>query len=499
VTKGRFKRGKRAGGEPVLTLTLESKQIPWDEVPFKKAEAKNGEFDALARHLQSLKVTFSLGIKGDYLLFGVTAALADLDKLGGEGKKLVECKELAPMAKHATERVTMINYASAAYNTKLLDAYDLTDTVGFVKRLMGKSELPAPRRKVLEQDLDDLAARVKKGKPAGGALVGVSYLTADGWESYLYEQGDHSALKGKRLELLDHFGGSPVLAAGTLVPSSKMMYMQLVGQVRSLFSTFATFAIFRGAIDGMESSGVSKEVAGILQKLIETTSKQLLPALRDGEMGVVLDARWKSKKWWSESPAFTKPLPMLEAGLLLGVQDAEKFTQAMKDYRLTLKEGVEKLPERERAGFPFTFGAPEMEKTKAGTLYLYPLPESAGLDRQFKPTGGVGKSVAVFTLSRSHTERLLTPTPLKSKPPTGRKDLLGFAHFDFPALLDAVVPWAEAMPEVAPPESKEGVRKYVKDLLAALELLKAFQGFSSATYLDGDILVTHSQVNCKDR
>jgi hypothetical protein len=500
VTRGRFKVANRASGEKVLTLTLESKQIPWDEVPFDKAEAKAGEFAALAKHLKGLQVTFSLGVKGDYLLLGMTGDLAGLDNLGGKGRKLVDAKELAPLARHARERVTGISYASAAYNTRLLDAYDLADGVAFTKRLVNRSELSAARRKELEKDLDAAAAQVRKWKPASGATVGVSYLTRNGSESYLYEHGDHSALVGKRLGLLEHCGESPIFAAGTMMPASRGFYMQLVGQMRSAFAMVGLVAVARSVEPGSESTKVSKVASEALQKVISTTNQQLLPSLGSGEFGVVIDAKWKSKKWWRDSPDFTRELPMLEAGLLLGLRDADQFARAIKDYRLTFKEVMEKLTEGGKPELPFGFGAPATEKTTAGTLYLYPIPDDAGLDKQFLPTAGLGKSVGVFTLSKEHSRRLLGPAPLQTKGTAlaGKKDVVGFMVFDFPALLEAARPWAEAVPDVVPPENKEEARRFAKQFQSAAELLKAFRGCSSATYVEGGMLVTHGQVICSE-
>jgi hypothetical protein len=500
-TKGRYKKTKRTGGEAVLTLTLESTQLPWDsdENPFRKAEDKPGEFAAVEKLLKSLKVTFSLGIKGDYLMVGISPTLADLDRFGGKGKKLVDRKELEPLAKHAKERVTQVGYVSAAYMNGILGSYTFEGMAERVKRLAVKSELAADRRKELEKDLDDLVVRERKLKPPGGAGVGISYLTDDGMESYGYEYGDNSALAGKRLELLDHYGGTPILAAGALLPASKTLYMQLTGQIRSLIGMVGMTLAFSTARAGEEASTkVPKEVGDFLQKFVATTDRLLLPSLRDGELGIVIDARWKSKQWLKSAPEFSKAVPMAEVGLLLGLADTDKFAKAIKEYRLTIKEGVERLPEREKDNLPFGFGAPEPEKVKGGTLYAYPLPEAAGTDKQVVPTAGLGKTVGVFTSSRGFTERLLTPTPLKSRLPAGRKNLLGFVHFDFHALADAGLPWTEVLPELAPPESRDEVSKVAKQVRTALDLLKAFQGFSSATYLEEGILVTHSRTVCKE-
>jgi hypothetical protein len=193
---------------------------------------------------------------------------------------------------------------------------------------------------------------------------------------------------------------------------------------------------------------------------------------------------------------------MIELGFLIGISDADKFTKAIKEYRLTINQIYEKVQQIGKENIPeFKIPAPEVEEIKGGTIYFYPIPAEAGIDKQFLPNAGVSKTAAVLTLSKGHTQRLLTPTPLKLKsgPLATKKDLVGATYFDFPALLDALVPWLEIAPTLAPAENKEEVTQKSKEALAAIDLLKAFQGSSSATYLEDGILVSHSQVLLQDR
>src|SRR5262249_15332002 len=111
--KGRVKT-TRVGGASFLTVAVDGKMVPWEQVPLDKVEKKQGEFDDLVKKLQTLKLTVALGVRDDYLLFSMGQSTAPLAALGG-GKALADLPELRPLAKHAGERLTSIGYVSKKF------------------------------------------------------------------------------------------------------------------------------------------------------------------------------------------------------------------------------------------------------------------------------------------------------------------------------------------------------------------------------------------------
>jgi hypothetical protein len=208
-----------------------------------------------------------------------------------------------------------------------------------------------------------------------------------------------------------------------------------------------------------------------------------------------------------------KALPMLELGLLVGISDAKGFEKAMTEYRKTLNEMYEKVREAspEKDNIPdFKIPAPEIEKGKAGNLIFYPIPAEFGLDSQVQPVAGIGKNVSVLTLSKKHADRLLVSTPVKIKGLdfSPKKELIGAAILNWPALVDAAVPWVEmgltiqfaAGAEKLGPGKKDkpGPADLMKTFKVAVEVLKCFKGATAATYLEDGKLVTHTQIVVKD-
>ena len=74
----------------------------------------------------------------------------------------------------------------------------------------------------------------------------------------------------------------------------------------------------------------------LFKRLDQVTGTMLLPALADGQVGFVIDAKWTSKQWIKAIPPTEKALPLPEFGIVLGVSNAEQLRKAMTDYRETL-------------------------------------------------------------------------------------------------------------------------------------------------------------------
>src|SRR5205823_10448732 len=97
---------------------------------------------------------------------------------------------------------------------------------------------------------------------------------------------------------------------------------------------------------------------------------------------------------------------------------------------------------------------PQTKKAKGGTVYYYQLPNQAvGLDERIVPNAGLGKQLAVLSLSVEHSERLLAEHPLSAKSPLlaeAKKPLAGAAYCDWAGFVDALAPWADYALQQAP-------------------------------------------------
>jgi hypothetical protein len=91
-----------------------------------------------------------------------------------------------------------------------------------------------------------------------------------------------------------------------------------------------------------------------------------------------------------------------------------------------------------------------------------------------------------------------------------KRDLVDVVHFNWSGLIDAVSPWVElaVRASVSPGDgegvgddkaSKDKVDEIVHQVRVVLDVLKAFQHYTSVTYLEDGMLVMRSQTVIQDR
>jgi hypothetical protein len=494
--KGRSKRQK-VGDDEFLVLTLDGSLVPWDEVKLDKYEEKPGEFAPLIKHLKGMKLTLSLGVRQGYLLFAIGSSPEQIAKFGGAGPKLADRPELKPLAK-ATKPLTAVGYTSARLRQAVATTPE--DVLGFndlAKAGLEKAELPDALRKKIEKDVDSLLQSIAKGIKKPGASVAFSVRTARGWETFDYDYTPRGPgePEPKPLTLLNHLGAEPVLAAmwrsGTTVEDYRAFVKWVV-----LFADDAEQAIVAKSPDAADMvKKFNAEIVPVLKELSDVTEKLWIPSL-DGQQGFVVDAKWASRRWHESMPPADRELPLPELGIVVGVSDPAKLTQALEGYRTTLNKLIAKVRELDPTGSipPVEIPKPKVETNGDKTFAFYPVPAEWGIDKQFQPTGGMTKTVAALALSRGHVDRLLTPLALGT-------DLAPFAdlkrplesafYFHWARVVEAAGPWVGyAMSQIQVPGDRQQAEKVAAKVMA---VLKMFRAYGSVTYREGGATVTHSE------
>jgi hypothetical protein len=513
---GRLRRAN-VGGHSFLTLTLDGSLVPWDEVPFKDFEDKPGEFDPLVKKLKGLKLTISLGVRDGYLLLAVGPSTASLARLGGKGERLADRPEFKPLRKFADRRLTSVGYVSKAFMARLAAANmgNLDGVVEMAKAGLAKAGLPVDKRKAIEKDLADLAGAAKHAVPDVGAGVNFTFWTARGFETYTYDYTKYSDPTGSRpLTLLNHVGGDPILAVVSREQYDPAGYLELVRWIKTAYGH--ADELIKDKLDDEQRKKYEEATRAFLplfKRLDQATGKLLAALGGDGQSALVLDARWTSRQWIDRLPMTDKPLPMLEPAVVFGVGDAAEVRKALAEYRAIANEMIAKVRELAPPGQvpDFQIPEPKVEKRKAGALYSFPLPADWGLDKQVVPTGGLSAKVGVLTLSHAQAERLLTARPLKTDGgplADPKRPLVSAAYFNWPAFVDALTPWVDLAVEKAPlpqpgldadsDEGKKARAEIRKQVRTVLQVLKAYRGSTSASYLEGGVLVTHSESVFRD-
>jgi len=498
---------KRDGG--LLTIELDGGMVPWDDLPWDDEFGKKDDYKDLFDHLKKLTLTLTAGVKGDYLLFAMSSSVKDLDVLEGKGKKLVERAELALIGKHAKEKIASVGYTSKEFVAGAagyggLDWEDLSKGLkGIVEKQVKKEET----KKGLNKDIDELVVELKKWTPGYGAVVNFSYMTSTGYEWYMYDYAKYDHLKGVRTNLFEHVGGDPIYATAFGFKVDGSTYTSLSKLAKAFYGHAEAIYLDSDAPQEQkdEYKKQSKAILPHLDALDKNISKNFVPALKGTSgMGIVIDGKWTSKQWHKEMPEAKKALPMLQPAVLMTVNDTDKFVESMQAFRTIFNDIYKVLREIDpNSGAPeFKIEAPNRTKGKKFTLYTWPAFKDSGLDEQVEMLAGVEKGIGTLAFSKTHAESILSPTKLSLKDGplvAHNKELISGTLLDFPKLADMVLAWADAIPDMAPGDEQkkqaEGVMKQVREVTT---ILKCFQQYQSATYLEGGKLVTHSRAVFKD-
>ena len=505
--KGRVKKEK-IGNAETLIVALDGKMVPWDMLPLDRFEDAPGQYKELMNKLKAMKLTIGLTIRDGFLLLAIGESLDHLAKFGA-GKSLATRPELKPLGKFADKRLTSVSYVSKEFATAVAASKkDIDDMVEMIGTNVLKEKVPAEKLKQIRKDMAGLAKDLKKFVPEPGATLGFSFLNGRGIESYTYHEGKFDETGVRPLTLLDHVGGSPVLAVVGRHTISPQGYEAAVKWLKVGYRHFVDLAVPQmDADEKAEFEKFSKIILPLLERADPVTGRMLLPALADGQVAFVLDAKLRSKQWHQALPETDKPMPMLEPAIILGVSDAALLKQAAGEYRSIINSLIARLHDEKPDQIPkLEIPEPEVKKVKAGSIYSYPLPPELGVDAQIAPSAGLSEKVLAFTISRSHAERLLTSTPLKiSGGPLADRNrpLLGAVYVDCAGLMDALGPWIDfgaraALERFAPAEETDKVNDILKQVQTGLEILKVFRSYSSATYIENGKLVTHGESIIQD-
>jgi hypothetical protein len=511
--KDRFGR-VRVGDTDFLELRLDGKLVPWEEMPFDDFEENPGDFEPLKKHLRTLKMTINIGVKDGYLLFSIGDTNEHLVSLG-KGDLLVNRPEMRKIKEHLSKRVVGIGYTSKEFNSLITGTKeDIDGFVELAEELLPHADLETAVEKRIIEDVEALAKDIKQFVPEPGASVSCSFLTPRGYESYSYDWTQNLSMDdSKRLTLLDHAGGTPLLAAVTRSKYNPKDYDLLVKWLKKAYAYAEEFALPQAPPEEQEKFRQGMQFAlPLLKRIDQATRNDLIPALADGQAGIVIDADIASKRWHRDMPEFDKPLPMLEVALVFGVSDADKLKKAFREYQAVAQTVVEQIqvwhPESIPAGYRVP--DPKSRETSGGQLFWYEIPADAGFDSQVQPAAGVSKTVAVISTSARQAERMLSPATLqtRSKLISERATAGSAVHFDFAGLIDAVQPWAEgamahylsargggddAAAALKRAAEHPQFKDYFEQIRTGAEILKCYRGTTSVSYLEDGATVSHSE------
>ena len=525
--QNQFQRTK-VGDAEYLTLTLDGAMVPWHEIPFEDLEDQPGQYDKLKKKLGQLKLAISLGVQKGYVILSLGPSNDHLAKLG-QGTSLADHPKLAPLRAHPDRRYTGIGYVSKEFMqsmaTKPEDIDQLADVVQQVLAVQQEVELEAGVQERIVADAKELANDLKPFIPEVGAQLSFSFLTDRGIEGYQYNWSENIALDGsKPLGLLNHLGGSPllaVLARGQQRPGDYDLLVKWLKKARGYFDQLAVPEMAPHEREQYQT--VMKLAEPILTRIDKVNRTMLIPALTDGQAALVIDGDMKSSQWLESAPATTEPVAIPAPALVLGVSDADLFKQALGEYRGIINQLIGEVRKLDPNGVPDVELPPaKVRALKNGAqVYYYPLPEDLGVYDKVAPNIAVTDKLACLSLAPRQSvavvgKRALAVDggPIAAK---AGQPLAAAVYFDWNGLVDVALPWVNegvrvyvrSMEEVfnqfddiggalRAPGDSDTTKQILSQVKKGAKFLKVLKTYSGVSYVEDGAVVTHGETRFVD-
>ena len=514
---GGVTRKKIAGGE-VLTFTLDGAFVPWDDLERSAVDATDdaaGVAKVFAR-LRQLDLVIAVGLVGDWVIVSLGDSADHLDKLAlpESGRKgLLTLPAFAPLAGHADQRLTGIAYLSES----LCDAVnssrsDIESLVGLVNQLDESAGMTPEAKK----DLRGVAARIVdewgRRLPEPGPWMGFSFLADRGYEGYSWNWSRNQPFDGgKRLDLLEHVGGAPLGVMVSRMKSDPAGLDALIDIARGAWQVFEKHGRGELADDEREKfDAFAENVAPLGGKFAAILRDKIATSLADGQIGLVLDSKARTKRLQADLPPSAEPLPLVEPALVLPLDDPKLFREGLSDLFALGDELTEALRRMEPDAIPAGYRIPEPEKAKVddGAVWSWRLANSR-LDDQIRPVIGVGDQVAVFSLAPKQAGRMLVESRLEtgSQLATFDEPLTAALAFDCAGLIDSLEPWITYLTRYGCVQERDGVvdpdveltagdeteqaKEVLEHVRVVLAAAKSLRVAVAETSFQGDALVTH--------
>ena len=501
----------KIGDDNFLTLTLTGEMIPWHELPMDKIaqmEANSGDLQKVMAKVKQEKLVVAIGLRGDYLLVSIGPSTDGLEKLGSP-TSLADRPELKRLGQFAHKRLTSIGYASEQFNRCIAGSQeDLAELLKTLDEVLPKSGLSQADQAQIRKDAATLIDDIKPFMPRPGAISGVEFISDRGIEDICFNWGKYPQLDGsKPLTILDHVGGSPLLAVVARGKTSPKNYDLMAKWIAICYGYVEKFALPQmDPQDREKFDKLAKVVYPLVERLDRINREKLVPALADGQCALVVDAKLMSKQIHKALEASEEPRPIIEPAIVIGISDAASFREALRQYWELLGDATgtisDTLPERPQITLP----EPKVQKTDVGEIFSVELPQQAGLDEQIGLYLGLNESVAVFATNEAQTRRLLTKTQLSVggvladvARPRARAVV-----FNLPGTLTAAMPWIEvglkaaASQYIAPQDIAAQYQIVAPQLGTLVEVLSVIRGITSETYLKDGVVVTHILTEIRD-
>lgn len=494
------------GEDEFYVVTLTGDMLPegmMRELTDDIDDPKNVEM--LKEFLRERTFKVAAGIKNEYLLLSIGRNLAGVESFGAaERDSLAASAAFEPLRKRFKPGLTGVSYASKqlmAGSSGAEQADDFTEAVSRAVQAVPAGKRPDGVEERVERDMAELRKDLKAYTFEPSPFLQFSFAN-EGIETFTLNRA--WSVDSEQLSILRFRGRHPVAFRASKGAETADVYSLAEKWLARGYGYVEDWVVPQMPA---EDRGQFREMEAVFLPFLEEVSRinrtQLIPALDGTQCLSVMDTDGEVKNTEFQANS-SNALPIPRFGVVVELNDAELFREAMKGYYGAARELLARMRENElMRDAAASFSLPAVQVTEEG-LYYYALPWELGED--VFPCAGFAEDMLFLCTSKAMNSELRSPVP----PPVNEVVDLGqpaaaVAVMDLEAwwdygldLNDAIIAEA-AMRDDVPPKYRQamGLGRFHLDTL--YESLGAFRGYAKvATVDDKERVVTHSWLNVRD-
>ncbi len=507
-----------------MQLTLDSDMLPWDRAA-DEGNFSEDQIESLADALQGKQLVVSMGMFRNFVLFVISGQKNPLALLDGD-KLLVERDEFSRLRSKDGEDFTSIGYAAGEFMQQVSrPKEEIEHAAQMVSALLGRTGLEEEMLRQLRDDIAGLSKDIQSMIPQARTILGFEYLTDGGVDGYMQNWSENLFLDGsQKLDILDHVGGNPILVWAMRQAKSSdrtIDFSKWMGRA----AYYAEKLAMRHEIKEEDAELYAKFRDGLLpfaKRFGQITRDHFAPAMRDGQMAVVVDSTLESRsptEWHPMMPDSEEELQVLEMAEIYGVADVDQLETAFEQYAAVASEGLEALKTIVRENQPAIMdrlegqaqmlpmlvqGAqlprPLTRESENGKVLYLGLLQQFGLDKSLAPAMAWSSDVLVMSNSPETADRILEKHPLDGPlAEATNRDLAAATHVDVAKLIGAIQPWISYGLEIAAEQQQNPmIAAVTPQVETILEIAQCFRRYTSVTFEEDDSLVVYYQQRFED-
>ena len=509
---------KEIGNGDFITVTIKPdptllKMAMSNVVKFTDMEE---ELEKIMNRISELRIVVALGVVKEHVVLSIGGGTEHLQAMGSTGGSLLDTKPFK-VVRDATEKpLTSIWYRSQ----KLAKAWetspeDIEQAKKFAAAVAKANDLTPEATAEAEELVGELLEGYASQMPEAGPWLAYSYLTDTGYAGEEWNWAKNIPWNGSTPLSLDHFGGNPLAVIALRTKTDPKQFEAFVNWTDSL-RKFVSNAIASTGDDDVQEGfkTFDEKIVPLGEELTNTVREKFVPALKNGQFGLVLDGKASTTKLQASLPASSKPLPLIEPAIVLSLDDEALFREGLSDIFALSDKLLAVIREIDEDAIPSEYRIPDPEEKDAegGSLWTFALPES-GLDEQIQLSIGVGKNAAVFSFTPTQAERILTSSPLQLEGDFSQ-NLAAAAILDWVAFANLLEPWATYVircggmqqekgrldPDstIGPDSETEEVTDALEQLATIFDVVRCLKSATAKTSIEEDATVTRWQNRIED-